>query len=127
MVAALMVFPTLNHMLERPDSDDYRRVRGIAAQEGISLREAVEQTGILRHLPDDGDVIRGELDFIAADVSRTIIGAVHEACEAGRPVQFQWREIEPGVDISAEVRAGTAAGSAVDITVATPHGRHFPS
>lgn len=126
MVAALRVFPALNDMLEQPGSDDYRLVRGIAARQGISLRQAVEQTGILRRLPDEADVIRGELDVITADVSRTIIAAVHEACEAERPVRFQWREIEPGVDISAEVQSGTAAGSAVGITVATPHGRHFP-
>jgi hypothetical protein len=127
MVGALMVFPALNDMLAHPGSDRYERVRGIAAQEGVSLGRAVEQTGILERLPEEAEVIRRELDVIPEEVSRAIIGGVHGACEEGRPVHFEWREIEPGVDMSAEILGGAEAGTAVNIVVATPHGRYFSS
>ena len=127
MVAAMRMIPHLNTMLADPDAAEYETVRGIAAQEGVSLRQAVELTGILDQLPVDAEVIRTELDSLPEDLSRQIIESVHHACEDGRPVRFDWREIEPGVDMRAEVQEGAAAGSTVAIVVSTPHGRHFPT
>lgn len=127
MVAAMRVLPHLNHMLAEPDADEYQAVRDIAAQEGVSLRQAVEQTGILDQLPDDAAVIRTELDSLSDELSRKIIEAVRDASQTGRPVHFEWHEIEPGVEMTAEVEVGADAGSAVEIHVSTPHGRHFPT
>jgi hypothetical protein len=127
MVVAFAVLPHLNRMLDGTDLEGYSQVKEAAAQPGVSLREAVDRSTVLSRVDDQSQVetMRAELDAIPPDVGRTILDAVHEACEADRPVRIVWAEIEPDVAMSAEVAVDPGPDGTTRITVHTPHGRHF--
>jgi hypothetical protein len=127
MVVPLLAFPYLNEKLRRDDLEAARAIADIAAQDDISLGEAVEQSGFYDEASDEEiATMRSELDQIPRSLGRTIIRAVDEACRDSRPVVLEWEEIEPTEDMSVQAFEPNADGF-VRILVRTPHGRHFRS
>jgi hypothetical protein len=127
VVVPLLAFPYLNEKLKREDLVATQAIADIAAQDGIGLGEAIEQSGFYDQASDDQvATMRSELDQIPKSLGRTIIRAVDEACRDGRPVVLEWEEIDPTEVMSVQAFAPNAEG-VVRILVRTPHGRFFRS
>jgi hypothetical protein len=114
--------PKANEALGSPGAGNYRAAK--TAIEGAStVREAVENGGLLDGFPDDIQrEARAVLDALPDDVNRGVLEALRGAFESGAAVEVLWDENTVDTTISHRV---ATENERVTITLVTPHGRNF--
>jgi hypothetical protein len=119
---AVVVMPKANEALGSPGAGNYRAAK--SAIEGAStVREAVENGGLLDGFPDDIQrEARAVLDALPDEVNRGVLDALRGAFESGAAVEVIWEEDNADTTIRHRVATGSER---VTITLVTPHGRTF--
>jgi hypothetical protein len=114
--------PKANEALGSPGEGNYRAARA-ALENASTVREAVENGGLLDGFPEDIQrEARAVLDALPDDVNRGVLEALREAFENGAAVEVLWEQTTPESGISHRVATETER---VTITLVTPHGRNY--
>lgn len=119
---AVVVMHQANEALGSPESGNYQAAKS-AIENATTVREAVENGGLLAGFPEDIQrEAQAVLDALPDEVNRGVLEALRGAFESGAAVEVLWEENTADAGISHRVATETER---VAITLVTPHGRNF--